>query len=256
MAVPMNTTFLLVAPFYSGFLGPSLSQGLGFVDVVHCTSWTHLHNIVFGVSEALDGGETRTFPVTQGGMLEMADAIGCLDKLYEMLGDDSYGIWLDNRAKPYGSMLKRMSEARDRLERKHSTCKGRCYGYDVEECGTGCFFLSKRLVDDMRELMAMSFFQSSWETFFNPTVPAFIAANDFPASKGYLLDLLWHPKTAPGVAPTFGTHSERVFDAGEEENIVFDDDWDYLYDLDFSERGETGVDDELWDDFDYSERWS
>jgi len=156
----MNTTFVLIAPFFGGLVGPILSAAPD-VEILapQCATWTALHTIAHATPKNVASVSTRE-------MLESADAISCLEGLYSLLGQNEYGIWLDNRAKPYSEIPMRISSA------LHQDLV-----LNVHQCGDGCFLLSKRVVFLIKELMMQFFFEKTWDTFFLPTVPAFIAAN-------------------------------------------------------------------------------
>ena len=176
----MNTTFVLVAPFFGGPVGPILSA----VPEVKTTpqvsaSWTTLHTVALATPKNVASVSTRD-------MLDSAYVISCLESLYNVLEENEYGIWLDNRAKPYADVPLRIASAVRQELVLH-----------VQQCGTGCFLLSKRVVFLIKELMMQFFFQKTWDTFFLP-VPAFIAANgdvldiprrfDLKFFENYLLD--------------------------------------------------------------------
>ena len=168
----MNTTFVLIAPFYSGLVGPILSAAPD-VEILapQCASWTALHTIALATPKNVASVSNRE-------MLESADAISCLEGLYSLLEENDYGIWIDNRAKPYSEVPLRIASAVRQDLVLH-----------VQQCGTGCFLLSKRVVFLIKELMMQFFFEKTWDTFFLPTVAAFIAANGFDFDVPHRFDL-------------------------------------------------------------------
>ena len=168
----MNTTFVLVAPFFGGPVGPILSA----VPEVKTTpqvsaSWTTLHTVALATPKNVASVSTRD-------MLDSAYVISCLESLYNVLEENEYGIWLDNRAKPYSDVPLRIASAVSQDLVLH-----------VQQCGNGCFLLSKRVIFLIKELMMQFFFEKTWDTFFLPTVPAFIAANGVDFDVPHRFDL-------------------------------------------------------------------
>ena len=133
--MPLNNTLLLVSPFFGGLLGP-IKSTISEISVVlpNCMDWTPLHHAALN-------------------MLDMADAICCLDEAYELLGDNSYAIWLDGRARPYRDVPIRIAIALDQVDSNAN----------VLPCGPGCFIFSKHSTFVLKEWLKQSFLDQTWD---------------------------------------------------------------------------------------------